>query len=89
MEIPPDVLLLLRIVFAILGFSLSANEMLGPLSISILLVYVSLLGGIQSIDVKGSDCYFLLFLLLEVELCFCDSLLLGLLQHFSLAFSRV
>ena len=47
--------------------------------------------GIESIDVKklrNSDCCFLLFLLLEVELCLCDYLLLGLLKDYLLAFSR-
>ena len=34
-------------------------------------------------------CYFLLFLLLEVELCLCAYLLLGLLKDYFLAFSRV
>ena len=36
-----------------------------------------------------SNCYFLLFLLLEVELCLCGYLLLGLLKDYFLAFSRV
>ena len=39
---------------------------------------------------RKSDCYFLLFLLLEVKLCLCGCLLLGLLEEdYFLAFSRV
>jgi hypothetical protein len=41
-------------------------------------------------DSRESDCCFLLFLLLEVELCLCCYLLLGLLEEdYFLAFSRV
>ena len=41
-------------------------------------------------DIRNSDCCFLLFLLLEVELCLCGSLLLGFLKEncFS-AFSKL
>ena len=39
---------------------------------------------------KKSDCYFLVFFLLKVELCSCGCLLLGLLKEgYFLAFSRV
>jgi hypothetical protein len=64
--------------------------MLGPVYLSSLLVY-AFLGEIQSIDVEilsKSDCYLLLFLLLEMELCLCGNLL-GCLQDYFLAFSRV
>jgi hypothetical protein len=37
---------------------------------------------------RKNDCYFLLLLLLEVELCLCGYLLLGLLKDYLLAFSR-
>jgi hypothetical protein len=41
-------------------------------------------------DIKGNDCCFLLFLLLEVELCLCGYLLFGLLKEdYFVAFSRV
>jgi hypothetical protein len=39
--------------------------------------------------IKESDCYSLLFLLLQVEFCLCGYLLLSLLRDYFLAFSRV
>ena len=38
-------------------------------------------------DIKECDCCFLLFLLLEVELCLYDYLLLGLSKDYTFAFS--
>jgi hypothetical protein len=53
-----------------------------------LCLFIGKLSSLMLRDIKKSDCYFLLFLLLEVELCFCGFLLLGLLKDF-LLFSRV
>jgi hypothetical protein len=40
-------------------------------------------------DIKENYCCFLLFLLLELELCLCVYLLLGLLKDYFLAFSKM
>ena len=56
----------------------------------ILCLFVGELSPLMLRDIKESDCYFLLFLLLEMELCLCAYLLLGLLKEdYFLAFPRV
>ena len=51
-------------------------KMLGPVYVSSLLVYVfwGKLSSLMLRDIKENNCYFLLFLLLEVELCLCGYL---------------
>jgi len=69
------------------------SKMLGPLYIFTLLLYVLLLGNWVHWCweiLLTNDCYFLLFLLLKVELCLCFHLLLDWLKlDYFLAFSRV
>jgi hypothetical protein len=55
-------------------------------------VYVFFIGELNPLmlrDIRKSDCYSMLFLLLEVELCLSGYLLLGLLKDYFLAFFLV
>ena len=54
-----------------------------------LCIFIEQLNPLMLRGVKKNDCYFLLFLLLEVELCLCGYLLLGFLEDYFLVFSRV
>jgi hypothetical protein len=72
---------------------LYAAKFMSLISISSLLAYVFLLGDWVHWSweiLKANNCWFLLFLLLEVVLCLCDSLILGLLwDNQFLAFSWI
>jgi Na+/pantothenate symporter len=66
--------------------------MLGPVYVSSLLIYVFLLGELSPLilrDILKKQLVLPVFLLLELELCLCDYLLLGLLKDYFCGFSRV
>jgi hypothetical protein len=66
------------------------NKMLGPVDISSPLVYIILGNWVHLEMLKNSNCCFLLFLLLEVDFCLCDYLLVGFLKEgYFLAFYMV